>query len=172
VAESIKGLEEELKYLFDKCLDQEFCRSYKCHTWNERDLLPLIRFYLAGVYGDDVIPEYWVRHALAEYGEGRVDFLVGETAVEIAVQPAQGHPNRLSRPVNEDECGKLMQHDGPAALALFDFSRVRSLKPEQLQSYRDIPSLGRGNYRKSGFNVLYFHRTGKSTVCERINVRC
>lgn len=48
-----------------------------------------------------------------------------------------------------------MKHDGKALLVLFDFSDT-PYSEEQIESFRNWPSLGRGNHRKSAFNVVYF----------------
>ncbi|MGQ9366221.1 hypothetical protein [Azospirillum sp. ST 5-10] len=172
MSEALRDIRGDFEYLFRNLCNPDFCLTYKCHTWNERDLLPLIRFYLLGAYGDKLVPEYWVRHAFAQHGDGRVDFLIGRTAVEVAVQPEQGTRGKLTRSANTDECVKLMQHDGPSALVLFDFARVRTLSPQDLADYRDTPSLGRGNWSVSGFNILYFHRVAADCACETLNIRC
>lgn len=48
-----------------------------------------------------------------------------------------------------------VKHDGKALLVLFDFSDT-PYSEEQIESFRNWPSLGRGNHRKSAFNVVYF----------------
>lgn len=49
----------------------------------------------------------------------------------------------------------MMKHDGKALLVLFDFSDT-PYSEGQIESFRNWPSLGRGNHRKSAFNVVYF----------------
>lgn len=171
MADSLKNLREEFVYLFTKFLDQRFCRSSDYTRKSERHFLAPIRFYLLGTYGNAIVAEAGVRHALAKGGDGRVDFLVAGTAIELAVQPYGCGGRRLSPSVNKDECVKLLQHDGPALLVLYDFSRTRSLAPAQLQGYRALPTLGRGNWRVSAFNILYCFRTGQDVGSEMINVR-
>jgi hypothetical protein len=49
-----------------------------------------------------------------------------------------------------------MKHDGLALLILFDFSK-NPYTEEQIERFRDWPSLGKGNHAKSAFNVAYFY---------------
>ncbi|MEB8235148.1 hypothetical protein [Raoultella ornithinolytica] len=63
--------------------------------------------------------------------------------------------SNVSATVNSTEVKKLMKHDGKALLVLFDFSDT-PYSEEQIESFRNWPSLGRGNHRKSAFNVVYF----------------
>lgn len=51
---------------------------------------------------------------------------------------------------------KLMKYDGKALLVLFDFSTTPYSKA-QIEAFRDWPSLGKGNHKKSAFNVAYFY---------------
>lgn len=48
-----------------------------------------------------------------------------------------------------------MKYDGLAVLVLFDFSKTPYTE-DQIESFRDWPSLGKGNHKKSAFNVAYF----------------
>jgi len=48
-----------------------------------------------------------------------------------------------------------MMHPGPSVLILYDFSR-HPFEADDLERYRDYPSLGKGNFTNSGFNVSYF----------------
>jgi len=49
-----------------------------------------------------------------------------------------------------------MKYDGLAVLVLFDFSKTPYTE-DQIESFRDWPSLGKGNHKKSAFNVAYFY---------------
>lgn len=62
----------------------------------------------------------------------------------------------MSATVNSTEIKKLMKHDGLAALVLFDFSKTPYTE-DQIESFRNWPSLGKGNHKKSAFNVAYFY---------------
>ena len=73
---------------------------------------------------------------------------------------------------NATEIKKLIRYDGRAVLILFDLS-ASPFERSDLERYRDWQSLGRGNHRRSAFNVAYFHRKpGKHRVSEiiRLNV--
>jgi hypothetical protein len=84
----------------------------------------------------------------------RIDFLIGNTAVEFAVRRPWQSKAPLSDRVNSDEIKKLMLHDGLSVLILYDFSRY-PLEEEDIERFREWPSLGKGNFRKSAFNVSY-----------------
>ena len=78
-----------------------------------------------------------------------------DMAVEFAVRKPGAARSALSASVNSTEVKKLMKYDGKALLVLFDFSDTPYTE-EQIESFRSWPSLGRGNHRKSAFNVAYF----------------
>jgi len=58
--------------------------------------------------------------------------------------------------VNTTEIKKLMKHEGLSLLVLFDFSKIPYTE-EQIERFREWPSLGQGNHKKSAFNVAYFY---------------
>lgn len=84
--------------------------------------------------------------------------MIDDVAVEFAVRKPTAARSNVSATVNSTEVKKLMKHDGKALLVLlvlFDFSDT-PYSEEQIESFRNWPSLGRGNHRKSAFNVVYF----------------
>ena len=78
-------------------------------------------------------------------------------AVEFAVRKPKQRKANLSHVTNSSEVKKLMKHDGKALLVLFDFSK-KPFSEEDIDRYREWPSLGKGPHKKSPFNVAYFHR--------------
>jgi hypothetical protein len=89
-------------------------------------------------------------------GNGYIDFLIDNVAVEFVVRKPEAAKSNLSASVNSTEIKKLMKHDGLALLVLFDFSKTPYTE-DQIESFRDWPSLGKGNHKKSPFNVVYFY---------------
>lgn len=166
---SINNIKETFLHLYENIHDREFAKSLGFSTWMERDLLPLIRFYLLGRYGS-VSPEVTATLTKAPSGQGRIDFVVGNTAIELAVRTPNCSPAKLLTALNENEIIKLMKYDGPSVLVLYDFSDC-PLSDAQLKQYRELPSLGKGNHFKSPFSVLYYCRADGECTCVRKNIR-
>ncbi|MDD9054901.1 type I restriction-modification system subunit M N-terminal domain-containing protein [Escherichia coli] len=99
-------------------------------------------------------------------GHGYIDFVIDDVAVEFAVRKPGAARSALSASVNSTEVKKLMKYDGKALLVLFDFSDTPYTE-EQIESFRNWPSLGRGNHRKSAFNVAYFFVEKRSPLTPR-----
>jgi hypothetical protein len=146
---------EAFDLLYVSLLSKGFSKSLKLHEWGERDLLPLVRTYLLGYFGESLVPEARAVLPGSLSGNGRLDFIVGEVAVEFVVRKPTAGKSNLSVAVNSSEVKKLMKYDGHALLVLFDFSKT-AYTSEQIEAFRDWPSLGKGNHRKSPFNVAYF----------------
>ena len=155
-------------HLFYEALQRrEFRKSFQFDQWSERDLLPLVRTFLLGYFGPRAEPERMAVLPTKLTGQGRFDFMIYDVAVELAVRRpwcprADVMPGR-----NADEVRKLLKHDGLGVLVLLDYS-ASPLTRDELESYRDLPSLGRGNHTKSGFSVAYYS-LGQAPV--RLNVR-
>jgi hypothetical protein len=168
VSEVVRAFE----VLYDGIHDRAFRKTLPMHTYGERALAPLVRTFLLGWFGR-VSPEQRSSLPTCLTGEGSIDFVIGNVAVEFAVRrPAEGR-TPLSDVTNSTEIIKLMRHDGPALLVLFDLS-PRPLDREALERYRRWRSLGKGNHRKSAFNVAYFHRIKGKPITSgliRLNVR-
>lgn len=101
-----------------------------------------MRCYLLGWFADHLLPE--VKGALpgSTSGHGYIDFVIGGVAVEFAVRKPTAARSNLSATVNSTEM-KLMKYDGKSLLVLFDFSDT-PFTEEQIEYFRDWPSLGRG----------------------------
>lgn len=155
MAITIKQVRSAFGLLYESILDREFRKTLDLNHWSESELLPLVRTFLLGWFGH-CYPEVSVRLAGGSSGWGRVDFLIGDVAVEFAVRRPGDRRGPLSAKVNTTEMIKLMMYDGPALLVLFDFSQ-HPFEEQDIERFRNYPSLGRGNFRRSAFNVAYFH---------------
>ncbi|WP_287848357.1 hypothetical protein [Aeromonas sp.] len=147
---------ECFEYFFSSLYRRESVKTLRLNEYSERELLPLVRCYLLGWFADHLLPE--VKGALpgSTCGHGYIDFVIGGVAVEFAVRKPTAARSNLSATVNSTEVKKLMKYDGKSLLVLFDFSDT-PFTEEQIEYFRDWPSLGRGNHRKSAINVVYFY---------------
>ncbi|WP_291879605.1 hypothetical protein [Caulobacter sp.] len=145
----------------------EFRKSFKFDHWSERQLLPLVRTFLLGYFGPRAEPERMTALPGKLTGLGRFDFMVYDVAVELAVR-RPGCPRADVLPEkNADEVRKLLKHPGLGVLILLDYSSS-PLAEDDLQGYRALPSLGRGNHAKTAFSVAYF---ALNQAPIRLNVR-
>lgn len=168
MATSMKSIAEAFLTFHRATLDSEFSKSRGLHDFNEQQLLLPIRFFLLGWFGK-IEAETGARRPSAMTRAGRIDFLVGNTAVEVAVRPySQTHHQRLHPTSNRTEMEKLMLHPDLSMLVLLDFAPTR-VDWDVLVGYRNPPSLGSGNYNKSNFDVYYFHREVDGWENLRIN---
>ena len=142
--------------LFSSINNKEFSKTLCLKEWGERDLLPLVRAFLLGYFGESIIPEAKSKLPGSLSGNGYIDFIIDNVAVELAVRKPTAAKSNLSANVNAPEVKKLMKHEGLALLVLFDFSK-NPYTEEQILKFRDWPSLGKGNHKKSAFNVAYFY---------------
>lgn len=161
-----KQIQDAFDLLFQGILNPEFNKSLYLESWGERALLPLVRTFLLGYFGDLRV-EVVSRLPWALSGKGRLDFCIGDVAVEFAVRIDGKYPRVLGLDDNYDEIIKLALYDGPAVLVLFDFAK-KSLDRTELECYRQVPSPGRGNYKRSGYSVLYYHKSSMNSI--RMNV--
>ena len=173
MAVTVKEVVEAFELLFSSLHRREFTKTLPLNQWGEHELLPLVRTYLLGYFGESLVPEAKSKLPGSLSGDGYIDFLVDNVAVEFAVRKPTAAKSNLSASVNTTEIKKLMKHDGLAVLVLFDFSKTPYTE-EQIESFRDWPSLGKGNHKKSPFNVAYFclekHRP-KTPACFTKNIR-
>lgn len=88
---------------------------------------------------------------------GRLDFVVRDTAVELAVRCKGAARSNLSAAVNSDEIKKLMKYQGKSVLVLLDFTDD-PLDDVAIRKFREWRSLGRGPHKKSPFSVSYHYR--------------
>jgi hypothetical protein len=156
MAVAVRDIVNAFEVLYDGLFEREFRKSYRFHEYSERELLPLVRMFLLGWFGS-VAPELKSKLPGCLTGQGRIDFVVGGIAIEFAVRRPRERKAALSEVTNSTEVKKLLQFDGRALLVLFDLS-ASPFDRQDLARYREWPSLGRGNHRRSAFNVAYFYR--------------
>lgn len=173
MAVTVKSVVEAFALLFDALHDPSFRKTMRMHEWSERELLPLVRTFLLGYFGESLVPEATSKLPGALSGYGRIDFIVDGVAVELAVRRPNKPQSALSATVNSTEIKKLMKYDGLAVLVLLDFSDS-PFTEQQLESFRDWPSLGKGPHKKSPFAVAYYYvasRRPLSLAYMRKNIR-
>ncbi|EBO3767278.1 hypothetical protein BTW74_09945 [Salmonella enterica] len=163
---TITEVTECFEYLFSSLYRKAFVKTLRLNECSGRELLPLVRCYLLGWFADSVSPEVRGKLPGSISGHGYIDFVIDDVAVEFAVRKPGAARSALSASVNSTEVKKLMKYDGKALLVLFDFSDTPYTE-EQIESFRNWPSLGRGNHRKSAFNVAYFFVEKRSPLTPR-----
>lgn len=159
--------------LFHSIHNPQFCKTLKLKEFTERELHPLVRTFLLGYFGESLIPEAETILPGSLSGIGRVDYMIGGVAVELAVRSKGKAKSTISSSVNTTEVKKLMKHKGLAVLVLFDFSDSPATD-DDISRFRAWPSLGKGNHKKSPFNVAYFYKesTGRLELsCITKNIR-
>jgi hypothetical protein len=165
----IKDISDAFKLLFYSLADREFKKTTAFEHWTERDFLLPVRFFLLGWFGH-VKAEASARKTLRK--KGRFDFLIENTAIELAVQTGESSPNMsLSMANNQSEVTKLLKHKGPSILVLIDLRKTASLSKEKLAEYRKARIKGKGNHNATSFTVLYFHRDLHRVCPEKLQVR-
>lgn len=174
MAVTVNEVREAFQLLYCNILDRKFRKTLDLHHWSEKEMLPLVRTFLLGWFGR-CVPEVTVRLPSAPSGYGRIDFLLGDVAVEFAVRRPLDHKGPLSSKVNTTEMIKLMMYEGKGLLVLFDFS-ANPFEAEDIERFREYPSLGKGNHRRSPFNVAYFYidkrfKGGGQYQCISKNIR-
>jgi hypothetical protein len=164
---SISQVADAFHLFYESLLRREFRKSFQFDQWSERDLLPLVRSFLLGYFGPRAEPERMAVLPTKLTGQGRFDFMVYDVAVELAVRRPWCPRGDVMPGKNADEVRKLLKYNGLGVLILLDYSATPLTRPE-LEGYRDLPSLGRGNHAKSGFSVVYY-AIGRDPI--RLNVR-
>ena len=170
---TIKEVVEAFDLLFTSMHRKKFCKTLKLKDFTERELQPLVRTFLLGYFGESLVPEAKAKLPGALSGSGRIDYMVGNVAVELAVRNKGKPKSGISSSVNSSEVKKLMKHRGLSLLVLLDFSDSPAVD-QDISRFRDWPSLGKGNHRKSPFNVAYFYKkpTKKLSLgCIQKNIR-
>lgn len=169
---SIKHIEESFHLLYNSFGKP----SADFNGWNEKSLVPNIRFFLLGYFGKELDPAMKAMLLSAKTGTDSIDFVVGKTAVEFAFRLPKESKSKLTSYTNRDERSKLIRRKKwhpwleRGVQVLFDFSN-NPLTTEQLEEYREVPDFGSGNFNKDGFSILYFHRgEGEKIVCTRKNI--
>jgi len=172
MAVTVKQVTAAFELLYERLLDRTYAKSAGFERYSERELAHIVRAFLLG-YFRKLDPEATSRLPGSPTAYGRIDFVVGNVAIELAVRSRTATTkSALSARSNITEVKKLLCHKGPAILILFDFARSR-LSAEDLGLYRTLPSLGPGRLQKSAFNLAYFHRDGRPAECQliRMNIR-
>ena len=165
----IKDISDAFELLFDSLADRDFKKTTAFEKWTERKFLLPIRFFLLGWFGH-VKAEAAARKTL--HRKGRFDFLVENTAIEVAVQVGESSPNKsLSMANNQSEVTKLLKHSGPSILVLIDLRETPSLSKDKIAEYRGARIKGKGNHNATNFTVLYFHRDSRRDCPERLQIR-
>ena len=158
---SIQAIASSFSLLYQFLQHRPFTKSKKMDTWDERDLLPLVRFFLLGKFGHIVQPEYNVQVRIDPPKNGRIDFRIGKVAVEFAVRSKSRSKAKVSAPANSSEVRKLAFYQGKAILVLFDYSDTPYTRG-QLREYRKIPNFKSPVGTPSAFNLLYYNLNAKS----------
>jgi hypothetical protein len=167
---SVQQVVEAFEYFYANLLDPSYARSTHYHHYNEQDLLPLTRAFLLGYFVEEMKAEHWstLPGCLTRYG--RIDFVVGGVAVELAVRRRGGAKSLLRPATNATEVKKLLCWNGRAVLILFDFDDSH-LDVDDIKEYRKLPAMGKGPWKKTPFNVAYFFRAGRPRQCDVIRRR-
>jgi hypothetical protein len=84
MATTIVKVHDAFNLLYQKILTKEFSKSLDLKSFEERNLLPLVRTFLLGYFGE-VTPEKSVILPTTATGKGKIDFLIDDVAVEFAV---------------------------------------------------------------------------------------
>jgi hypothetical protein len=154
---TVKEVVKAFDLLFASMHRKHFCKTLRLKEFTERELQPLVRTFLLGYFGESLVPEAKVHLPGARSGSGRIDYMVGNVAVELAVRNKGKAKSNISSSVNSSEVKKLMKHDGLSVLVLLDFSDS-PVTDAEISRFRAWPSLGKGNHKKSPFNVAYFFK--------------
>ncbi|WP_314233842.1 hypothetical protein [Roseomonas mucosa] len=142
---------------YDSIWDPRFRLSVNYHAYSERDLNPMVRAFLLGKFGR-VVPETGAVLPGSSTGRGKIDFLIGGVAIEFAVRRPDDSQGKVMPKDNITEVKKLLKFHGPSVLVLFDCSK-NPVSDEDLECYREHPSLGKGPHLRSPFSLAYFYRT-------------
>lgn len=167
---TIADIHSAFELLFKALCDKSFTKTLNLEHWGERDLLPLVRVFLLGYFGECVIPEAQVKLPGASIDMGRVDFIVDGVAVEFAVRKPTDSHSTVGKANNTSEVKKLLKYNGKALLVLFDFS-TSPLSSDDLEAYREIPPLGRGNHVTTPFQLSYFFKKNGELCCEKKRIK-
>lgn len=77
----------------------------------------------------------------------------------------------MSHRINETEMKKLLKYKGKSLLVLFDFSK-KPFSSDDLEVFREHPSVGQGNHKKSPYQISYFFKDiNKETGCIKKQIR-
>jgi hypothetical protein len=169
MAASIKKVRQAFTDLYASSFDRVFRKTIRLDQGNEKEHLPYVRFFLLGFFGA-LEPERKTYYPGCKTGWGKFDFMIDKTAVEFAVRKKnQGKGAALGR-VNKSEIIKLMKYNNRSILVIFDYSKSPLTKYD-LNAYRTLPSLGKGNHHKFPLNVLYLYRENGLVQSHFLNIQ-
>ena len=136
---------------------QDFVKSLKLSAHGERDMLPLLRAFLLGFFGESLAPEADANLAGTAPDKGNFDFVIETAAIAFAVRKKSKDKTKsaLSYVAPPSDLANLLKHDGLQVLVLFDFTK-HPLSADDIETIAtwDIP--GRGNDTTAVLHVLYF----------------
>lgn len=120
----------------------------------EKEVLPLVRTFLLGYFGH-CYPEVSVRSQSSASGWGRADFQIGGVAVEFAVRRPGDRkgPYHLRLTRRDDQADDVPRRPSLGAVRFF----ANPFGEGDIERFRDYASLGRGNFRRTAFNVAYYY---------------
>lgn len=165
---SVSEVVNSFSYLYSSLWRKEFTKTLRPGEYSERELLPLLRFYLLGRFGDKVSPEVRAILPGALRGSGRLDFMIGDVAVEFAVRRRNDRACSLRPEYQTTEVKKLLKYDGKGVLILFDLS-YPPLKLSVIREYRSLSAMG--NHMKTSFHVAYFYRDEHGSTDYRRHIK-
>jgi hypothetical protein len=163
---SLLDISEACEDFFQYSTDKKFMKSYRVDQVGEKaGILPALKWFLAARF-KVVKPEGAANNSSKE----RIDFIVDNVAVEVAVRRNGKSKSALKKRVNASEIKKLIRWKGLAVLVLFDFDS-NPLNEDDLEDFRDYPSLSKKNDTETPFNILYYCVEDGSVKVTRKNVR-
>ncbi len=167
---SIKDIQHSVEDFLEICHARQFAKTYNFKNYSEKELLPLLRFFFAGRFGRVVIPECPAHYAelkrkRTHYCDGRLDFLIGNVAVEVAVRPKYSSGSEMTAAKNYSEANKLslFRNAKKRVLILMDFSKASmdfDLNMKNMKQYMRDLRVGKGN-KLHPFTVIYTSGRGK-----------
>jgi|SRR5215471_18032511 len=86
MAITVKKVIEAFELLFSSLHRREFSKTLCLNEWGEKDLLPLVRTFLLGYFGESLVPEAKSQLPGTLSGESYIDFVIDNVAVEFAVR--------------------------------------------------------------------------------------
>lgn len=89
---------EAFDLLFSSLHRKEFSKTLCLNEWGERALLPLVRTFLLGYFGESLVPEAKSKLPGTLSGEGYIDFIIDNVAVEFAVRKPTAAKSNVSAP--------------------------------------------------------------------------
>ena len=100
---TVKEVIKSFELLFSSIHSKEFCKTLRLKHFTERELQPLVRTFLLGYFGESLVPEAAAVLPGSLSGSGRVDYLIGDVAVELAVRSKGKTKSKISSSVNMTE---------------------------------------------------------------------